>query len=83
MIDAFRTPSVATSVSFSPTNDFLATSHVDSVGVYLWANRAQYGDVSFRTVTEDEIADASLPTMQGEDEDEGLTMTFVLYYVGD
>lgn len=36
LIDAFRTASVATSVSFSPTNDFLATSHVDSVGVYLW-----------------------------------------------
>lgn len=36
MIDLFRTSSVATSVTFSPTNDFLATSHVDSVGVYLW-----------------------------------------------
>ena len=36
LIDAFRTPSVATSVAFSPTNDFLATSHTDSVGVYLW-----------------------------------------------
>jgi len=36
LIDAFRTPSVATSISFSPTNDFLATAHVDSVGVFLW-----------------------------------------------
>lgn len=36
LIDAFRTSSVATSVTFSPTNDFLATAHVDSVGVYLW-----------------------------------------------
>lgn len=36
LIDLFRTSSVATSVSFSPTNDFLATAHVDSVGVYLW-----------------------------------------------
>ena len=36
LIDAFRTSSVATSISFSPTNDFLATAHVDSVGVYLW-----------------------------------------------
>lgn len=36
LIDAFRTSSVATSVSFSPSNDFLATAHVDSVGVYLW-----------------------------------------------
>lgn len=36
LVDAFRTASVATSLSFSPTGDFLATSHVDSVGVYLW-----------------------------------------------
>jgi U3 small nucleolar RNA-associated protein 21 len=36
LIDAFRTSSVATSIAFSPTNDFLATAHVDSVGVYLW-----------------------------------------------
>lgn len=36
LIDSFRTASVATSVAFSPTNDFLATAHVDSVGVYLW-----------------------------------------------
>jgi hypothetical protein len=36
LIDAFRTATVATSISFSPTSDFLATAHVDSVGVYLW-----------------------------------------------
>lgn len=36
LIDAFRTTSIATSLSFSPSNDFLATAHVDSVGVYLW-----------------------------------------------
>lgn len=36
LIDAFRTASVATSLTFSPTADFLATAHVDSVGVYLW-----------------------------------------------
>jgi U3 small nucleolar RNA-associated protein 21 len=36
LVDAFRTASVATSIAFSPTGDFLATAHVDSVGVYLW-----------------------------------------------
>lgn len=36
LIDAFRTSSVATTIAFSPTNDFLATAHVDSVGIYLW-----------------------------------------------
>ena len=36
LIDAFKTKSLATSLAFSPTGDFLATAHVDSVGVYLW-----------------------------------------------
>ncbi|KAL4246072.1 Utp21-domain-containing protein [Abortiporus biennis] len=72
LIDAFRTSSVATSLSFSPTNDFLATAHVDSVGVYLWANRAQYSDVSFQSIREDEVVNVSLPSMQGEAEEEAL-----------
>ncbi|KAI0372915.1 Utp21-domain-containing protein [Pilatotrama ljubarskyi] len=72
LIDLFRTSSVATSVSFSPTNDFLATSHVDSVGVYLWANRAQYSEVSFQSIVEEDVVDVSLPSMQGVAEDEAL-----------
>ena len=36
LVDAFRTVSVATSITFSPTGDFLATAHVDSLGVHLW-----------------------------------------------
>ncbi|KDQ61049.1 hypothetical protein JAAARDRAFT_152054 [Jaapia argillacea MUCL 33604] len=69
LIDIFRTSSVATSIAFSPTNDFLATAHVDSVGVYLWANRAQYAEVSFRSVGEEEVEEVGLPSMQGSDED--------------
>ncbi|CAL1705181.1 unnamed protein product [Somion occarium] len=72
LIDAFRTSSVATSITFSPTNDFLATSHVDSVGVYLWANRAQYADITFQGIAEDEVATMALPSVQGEAEDEAL-----------
>ncbi|EGO20885.1 hypothetical protein SERLADRAFT_363098 [Serpula lacrymans var. lacrymans S7.9] len=72
LIDAFRTPSVATSIDFSPTNDFLATSHVDSVGIFLWANRAQYSEVSFKSISESDVAEASLPSMQGVAEDEAL-----------
>ncbi|KAF8921083.1 Utp21 specific WD40 associated putative domain-containing protein [Mucidula mucida] len=72
LIDVFKTPSVATSLAFSPTNDFLATSHVDSVGVFLWANRAQYDDVSFHSVNDDAIEETTLPSMQGTVEDEAL-----------
>lgn len=68
LIDAFRTPSMATSVTFSPLGDFLATAHVDSVGVHLWVNCAQFAPVALRALPQGEAAverDAVLPTMQG------------------
>lgn len=73
LIDAFRTPSIATSIAFSPVNDFLATAHVDSVGVFLWANRAQFSEVTLRTVSENDITEVSMPSMQGEVEDDGIS----------
>lgn len=73
LIDAFRTASIATSVSFSPTSDFLATAHVDSVSVYLWANRAQYTDISFRSITEEDVERVNLPSVSGSAEDEALS----------
>ncbi|KAH7889440.1 Utp21 specific WD40 associated putative domain-containing protein [Phlebopus sp. FC_14] len=72
MIDAFRTPSIAASIAFSPTNDFLASAHVDSVGIFLWANRAQFTEVTFRTVSEEDITEAKMPSMQGDVEGEAL-----------
>jgi len=75
LVDAFRTPSIATSLTFSPTGDFLATSHVDSLGVHLWANKAQFSDVALRHIPEDdEVPEIALPTVQGVDDEtlEGL-----------
>ncbi|RSH91126.1 hypothetical protein EHS25_010302 [Saitozyma podzolica] len=69
LVDAFRTTSIATSLTFSPTGDFLATAHVDSLGVHLWANRAQFADVTLRHIDEDEeVPEVGLPTILGEDE---------------
>ncbi|KAF8350478.1 Utp21 specific WD40 associated putative domain-containing protein [Amanita rubescens] len=70
LIDVFRTTSVATSISFSPTGDFLATAHVDSVGIYLWANRAQFADLAFHTVSDEDVQEVSLPSMQSVTEEE-------------
>jgi hypothetical protein len=36
------------------------------------ANRAQYAEVSYRTVSEGEVVDVSLPSTQGATEDEGM-----------
>ncbi|WVQ82957.1 hypothetical protein IAT38_005093 [Cryptococcus sp. DSM 104549] len=70
LVDAFRTSSIATSLTFSPTGDFLATAHVDSVGVFLWANKAQFSDVALRHIPEEEeIPEIGLPSVQGLAED--------------
>ncbi|PKI85082.1 hypothetical protein MVES_001224 [Malassezia vespertilionis] len=68
LIDAFRPPSMATSVTFSPTGDFLATAHVDSVGVHLWVNRALFAPVALRALGMGDVSqerEAAMPTLQG------------------
>jgi U3 small nucleolar RNA-associated protein 21 len=71
LVDAFRTSSISTSVTFSPTGDFLATAQVDSVGVYLWANKAQFSEVALRHIDEDDITNVSMPSVHGTDDDAG------------
>jgi len=41
-IDWFKVDSPITSLSFSPRSDFLATTHVDSNGIYLWYAREKH-----------------------------------------
>ncbi|KAA1120251.1 hypothetical protein PGT21_037312 [Puccinia graminis f. sp. tritici] len=66
MIDAFRTTSVATSVTFSPSGDFLASAHVDSVGIFLWVNRAQFSGFSYKSLPENyEIPLLETPVLDG------------------
>ncbi|KAF9352917.1 hypothetical protein BGX26_009309 [Mortierella sp. AD094] len=71
MVDIFKCESIATSLSFSPTGDYLATAHVDNVGIFLWANRMQFTTVSLRSITEDDVIRVALPTSSTlEDESE-------------
>ena len=44
----FLVNSPATSLALSPTGDFLASSHVDDLGIYLWSNKTLYSHVSLR-----------------------------------
>eukprot|EP00041_Stephanoeca_diplocostata_P026608 m.720409 g.720409 ORF g.720409 m.720409 type:complete len:924 (-) comp23004_c1_seq1:188-2959(-) len=50
-ISRISVPTAVISLTLSPTLDFLATSHVGSVGVYLWANRSLYSEVSIKPET--------------------------------
>eukprot|EP00039_Didymoeca_costata_P007263 m.97884 g.97884 ORF g.97884 m.97884 type:complete len:916 (+) comp13615_c2_seq1:242-2989(+) len=43
---SFSVLSPATSLSMSPTGDYLATTHVGNLGVFLWANRTLTSTVS-------------------------------------
>ena len=53
LLDAFLVDSAVTSLAFSPTSDFLVTTHVDDLGVYLWSNMTLYEHVSLRPLPRD------------------------------
>ncbi|XP_077863349.1 WD repeat-containing protein 36-like, partial [Saccoglossus kowalevskii] len=69
LIDVFLVDPPPTSVTMSPTADFIATSHVDDLGVYLWSNRTLFSHVSLHPLPEDYIpTQLLLPgTHHGED----------------
>uniref|UniRef100_A0A8C7DH19 WD repeat domain 36 n=1 Tax=Oncorhynchus kisutch TaxID=8019 RepID=A0A8C7DH19_ONCKI len=46
LVDCFLVDSAAVSLTMSPTGDFLASSHVDSLGIYLWSNNTLCSMVS-------------------------------------
>ena len=59
-----------TSLSLSPTGDFLATTHVDYVGVFLWSNQTLYTHISLSQVSDSEAPFLDLPTTQSTSEQE-------------
>ena len=66
LINAVRVESVCTALAFSSTDEFLATAHVDGVGINLWSNRTLFSHAPTRHLQEDEIVEAVLPTSSGE-----------------
>lgn len=45
LIDCFLVESPVTSCAFSPSGEFLVTTHQDNVGIYLWSNKVTYSGV--------------------------------------
>lgn len=66
LIDAMRLPSKCTTISFSPSGEFLATGLDGEVGVHIWTNRTLFTHVSTRQITENEISMVTAPTSSGE-----------------
>ena len=70
MVDCFLVDSPATSIAFSPTGDFLASTHVDDLGIYLWSNKSLYSHVSLRPLPSDFTPSLiELPTTRAPEEE--------------
>ncbi|KAJ3097176.1 hypothetical protein HDU97_005095 [Phlyctochytrium planicorne] len=62
-IETMKLPHIATSVTFSPIGNFIATSHVNHNGLYLWSNSSLYSSIpNDRAVSHSEIS-SMLPVM--------------------
>lgn len=59
-VDLFKVDSPCTSLAFSPTGNYLATLHVNNVGIYLWTNKTQFSHVSLKPIKDNE----EVPTLE-------------------
>jgi U3 small nucleolar RNA-associated protein 21 len=70
LVDWFVTSQICTGLAFSPDGSFLATTHVDQLGIFLWTNRAHYTNVSLRRVPNSEPVSLHLPGLTSKPEEE-------------
>ena len=66
-IDGIKLPKIATNVKMSPNGEYLATTHVNDVGISLWTNKSQFKKISTKHIeSEEEFANILLPNVSGE-----------------
>uniref|UniRef100_A0AAY4DNW5 Small-subunit processome Utp21 domain-containing protein n=1 Tax=Denticeps clupeoides TaxID=299321 RepID=A0AAY4DNW5_9TELE len=71
LVDCFLLDAAAVSLTMSPTGNFLASSHVDDLGIYLWSNNTLCDLVSLRPLPADyEPAVVTLPGTYDDDDEE-------------
>lgn len=72
LIDCFKFAKAPTSVCYSPSAEFLATTHVNDLGIYLWSNKTLYSHVALRQLPDDyEPADEiKMPSTRLGDQDD-------------
>eukprot|EP01130_Rhizamoeba_saxonica_P018231 TRINITY_DN9057_c0_g1_i1.p1 TRINITY_DN9057_c0_g1~~TRINITY_DN9057_c0_g1_i1.p1 ORF type:complete len:883 (-),score=176.62 TRINITY_DN9057_c0_g1_i1:97-2664(-) len=68
-IDWFKMKTPVTSLDFTPRSDFLATTHVGSNGIYLWANAYYFSNVFLKPIP-DEPKLIQMPKLAGPDDSE-------------
>ncbi|XP_045767748.1 WD repeat-containing protein 36 [Maniola jurtina] len=71
LVDIFSLEKPCTSLSMSPTGDFLASTHAGELGVFLWANKLLYDKVFLRPIDRRtvDIPRLKLPTTAAEKPD--------------
>eukprot|EP00794_Sanderia_malayensis_P006767 gene6767-7529_t len=71
LVDCFLVDSPITSLAFSPTGDFLATAHLEAIGIYLWSNKTLYTDAVLTPLPKDFTPKTiEMPTTVIPDEEE-------------
>lgn len=50
LIDHFKMETPCISLSMSPCGDFLATAHIDHLGVFLWSNKTLFDHITLRSI---------------------------------
>uniref|UniRef100_A0A182Q2F6 Uncharacterized protein n=1 Tax=Anopheles farauti TaxID=69004 RepID=A0A182Q2F6_9DIPT len=71
LVDHFRVSHMCTSLTMSPTGDFLATAHVDYRGINLWANKSLFTHVTLRGLKPESVAPLlDLPTAVCDEQQE-------------
>ncbi|CAK6984078.1 WD repeat-containing protein 36 [Scomber scombrus] len=74
LVDCFLVAMAPVGVSLSPTGDFLATAHVDSLGIYLWTNKSLCGPVGLRPLPADyQPATETLPGVTADESEQEVT----------
>ncbi|CAN9504623.1 unnamed protein product [Ophioblennius macclurei] len=74
LVDCFLVSTAPVGVSLSPTGDFMATTHVDSLGIFLWTNKSLCGPVGLRPLPADfQPAEETLPGVTTDDNEEEVT----------
>lgn len=64
-VDWVIMPSPVVSLTMSPRGDFLATTHVDSRGIFLWANQNYFTNLFLQPVTTPHPVQVSMPVVEG------------------
>jgi len=55
LIDWIRFKNAPLSIDFSPSGEFLATSHLNSKAVYLWSNRTFFSNIIVQKVPSEPV----------------------------